>query len=125
VKRGAALIALTLLLAACGSSAAKRPAIYAQVQQLGRPAGPTSVWRDEKGRITFEYGAIQRYDPSTHVLTEFNSGKVRWSRRYPSDRAAWAAIDIGWGTTKRRVMAALASGSPSAEPTDYAVRGVK
>jgi hypothetical protein len=139
VKRGVALIASTLVLGACGSSAANGPpfhghgpAVHARVRG---PGSDLDVWRDGKGRITFIYRpsrkspieigiptpSIWRFDPSTRMVTALYSTRAAVSTRYQSERNAWAAIDEHLGVTKSKVMRALALGSASPEPVGYRV----
>lgn len=126
MRRSGALIAMALLLGACGGSATKGPAVHARLQPERAPSA-LDVWRDGKGRLTFHWavdnpGEIERYDPSTHALAEFSEGQALGSTRYLSNRAAWAHIHMLYGVTEPEVTSALASGTPSPEPVDYRVR---
>ena len=123
MKRSVALIASALVLGACGSSAARVPAVHAQVSG---PHNAFDVWRDPKGRVTLASvttnpSPVMRYDPSTHTLTWFDGQKPVGLTRYLSNRVAWAEIERAWGIPKSRYMRALASGSLSLEPASYEV----
>lgn len=99
--------------------------MYARLQPVHGPAA-LEVWRDAKGRLTFHWlgdhpAEVDRYDPSTLALAEFSDGQAGGSTTYTSSRAAWIHIHALYGVTKGQVMNALASGTRSAEPTDYRV----
>ena len=123
MKRAVTLIALTLLLAACGRSSATVPATHAR---LAANQGALGVWRDRHGRLAFHWvqdsaGEGFRYDPSKHAFVQLAGGQVLFSTRYLSSRMGWRAIRDLYGVGESAVMTALASGSSSPEPADYAV----
>ena len=123
MKRAVSLIALTLLLAACGGSAATVPATHAR---LAANQGSLDVWRDRHGRLTFHWvedsvGEGFRYEPSTHLFAQLAGGHVLFSTTYLSSRMGWRAIRTLYGVGDSAVTAGLASGSSSPEPADYAV----
>ena len=122
VALGAGLAAYLLL---TSNDENRGPATYVQMQPVHGPAA-LEVWRDAKGRLTFHWlgdhaGEIERYDPSTLALAEFSDGQALGSTTYTSAGAAWSHIHALYGVTEPQVTSALASGTRSAEPTDYRV----
>jgi hypothetical protein len=116
-------LAAYLLLASNGGN--QGPAAYAQMQPVDGPAA-LEVWRDARGPLTFHWlgdhaREVERYDPSTLALAEFSDGQALGATTYTSSRAAWNHIQALYGVTEAQVTNALASGTRSAEPTDYRV----
>jgi len=123
MKRGGALIALTLVLAACGSGTAKGPATHAVV--LGA-AGPVDVWRDARGRLTFHHvgdhrGEVTRWNPRTYTMDSFAGGALDDSESGLQNSDAWRDVNAWYGVDEATVMSALASGEPSPEPFGFTI----
>lgn len=123
MKHGAALIAMTLVLSACGGSSATVPATHAR---LAGSQGSLDVWRDRHGRLAFHWvednpGEGFRYDPSHRAFVQLADGQVLFATTYLSSRMGWRAIHSLYGVSESAVTASLASGKSTPEPSDYAV----